>query len=761
MRMPVCICVWADSVLSLLILSLVLFSEARLKGESYSTVTLDAALHQYDTLHMEDISHFSSDHNLEHSVTFRALGRHFRMKLEWDRYILPDDFTAYSVDSKGIRHPYSVDRHAFLHGHLEGQEESSLVTAHLSSRGVLSAVIATPTNIYHIEPSHHYIKEPHPFHMIAYAASHVKQRFNHTAFDYVSPALSPGLPSNHHTSTFKHRKHTDTVAPRSHRLRRQVVDRGNLGGSTCNMVLIADHFSFRLFGGMESTISQLVLLLSSVDKQIYRPTGWFLDLSDNSVSGLGHHAQMVLVQTAPTEDGSDFRAAYNSPDSNLRAGDILDGLRFGPWASFCLAHLFTNRQFPSGLLGLANIASPDDGQTGGICSREFQDFNFDPPRSIIYNTGLSTYNNNGQQMILSEMIRVVGHELGHNWGSHHDPNSEECGNDFLMNEYAQDGSLASHTVFSNCSRRSIGIVLINKGQCFVEPSAVCGDYQVSEGEACDAGREGDRCCTARCTLTEGSVCSDMNSLCCQNCTRADSMVRCRTGPRVSQDCTADTYCDGNDVDCVGTPEPAPNGTRCLEGVCLLTEDDSVSRPQCVPLCETLGLSKCMCEGDEECMVCCEGPQQPCHSISLPLSNGSACESGVCRNGECSPLTQDQVARIWTIIVTLNVRAFKEFIDENVVGFTLIFSLPLWCIGSCLLHWLVDYPKKKRLEKSLDKADVNVSTVFMRMETQIVNKQRSRASEERRALVHHEGMDENVLEIVSEPEDDLPPPQYSV
>ena len=79
---------------------------------------------------------------------------------------------------------------------------------------------------------------------------------------------------------------------------------------------------------------------------------------------------------------------------------------------------------------------------------EFMDFSFEPPQTIIYNTGLSTYNNDGEQMVLSEMIRVVGHELGHNWGSHHDPNTGECGDRFLMNEFAQDGSRDSHMVSS-------------------------------------------------------------------------------------------------------------------------------------------------------------------------------------------------------------------------------------------------------------------------------------------------------------------------
>lgn len=137
------------------------------------------------------------------------------------------------------------------------------------------------------------------------------------------------------------------------------------------------------------------------------------------------------------------------------------------------------------------------------------------------------------------------------------------------------------------------------------------------------------------------------------------------------------------------------------------------------------------------MVCCEGPGRACSPVSeKPLADGSPCQSGVCRavsavttpppplytllcpsltlcvQGECSPLTQDQIARIWTIIVTLNGSALRkqglakhaylirfswyplryfptvQFINENIVGFTLIFSIPVWCIGSCLLYWLV-------------------------------------------------------------------------
>lgn len=93
-------------------------------------------------------------------------------------------------------------------------------------------------------------------------------------------------------------------------------------------------------------------------------------------------------------------------------------------------------------------------------------------------------------------------------------------------------------------------------------------------------------------------------------------------------------------------------------------------------------------------------------------------------GMCSSQTQDVITRFWTIIITLNTSAFSkcgnwwrdiisvwagqwqgvgravcsnlfvlfftigQLIDENIVGFTLIFSIPIWCLGSCLLHWLV-------------------------------------------------------------------------
>lgn len=71
------------------------------------------------------------------------------------------------------------------------------------------------------------------------------------------------------------------------------------------------------------------------------------------------------MRTEPSDNPMD----YNFDQPGLGAGDVLGLMRFGEWSEFCLAHLFTDREFPGGLLGLANIASPSSDQTGGICSQ--------------------------------------------------------------------------------------------------------------------------------------------------------------------------------------------------------------------------------------------------------------------------------------------------------------------------------------------------------------------------------------------------------
>lgn len=45
------------------------------------------------------------------------------MRLDIDQHILTRDFAVYSVDSEGSTQLHDIDQRAFLHGHLQGENQ--------------------------------------------------------------------------------------------------------------------------------------------------------------------------------------------------------------------------------------------------------------------------------------------------------------------------------------------------------------------------------------------------------------------------------------------------------------------------------------------------------------------------------------------------------------------------------------------------------------------------------------------------------------
>ncbi|KAL5503564.1 hypothetical protein EMCRGX_G010532 [Ephydatia muelleri] len=148
------------------------------------------------------------------------------------------------------------------------------------------------------------------------------------------------------------------------------------------------------------------------------------------------------------------------------------------------------------------------------CNHHWRDsfFSSSSGTRIIYNTALSSYTSSSNPLVFVEEVLVTGHEIGHSWGSYHDPaTTPSCSNVFIMNQYAQDGSQPTHKMFSNCSRTSIGAVLSAKAQnCFTGHSWDGGmDYVVTSGEQCDTGLLGDTCYTDACQLRSTAMCRSL------------------------------------------------------------------------------------------------------------------------------------------------------------------------------------------------------------------------------------------------------------
>ncbi|KAL5508984.1 hypothetical protein EMCRGX_G004257 [Ephydatia muelleri] len=230
------------------------------------------------------------------------------------------------------------------------------------------------------------------------------------------------------------------------------------------------------------------------------------------VADLGARDLLVRIMIHTSYSGS----TYNTQEDISDASVLLNKFNTGGdgqekvWDGYCLAHLFTYWVLSNGLLGLSNIASPSATTTGGICSTRLRlllQLIWDPN-----NTALSSYTSSSNPLVFVEEVLVTGHEIGHSWGSYHDPaTTPSCSNVFIMNQCAQDGSQPTYKMFSNCSRTSIGAVLSAKAQnCFtVRETGVCGDYVVTSGEQCDAGLLGDTCWTDACQLRSTAMCRSL------------------------------------------------------------------------------------------------------------------------------------------------------------------------------------------------------------------------------------------------------------
>ena len=62
------------------------------------------------------------------------------------------------------------------------------------------------------------------------------------------------------------------------------------------------------------------------------------------------------------------------PQGDWNSNTLLRHFSHANWTQFCLSYLFTSERFSDGRLGVAYIASPTLGLTGGICSESRQSF---------------------------------------------------------------------------------------------------------------------------------------------------------------------------------------------------------------------------------------------------------------------------------------------------------------------------------------------------------------------------------------------------
>jgi disintegrin and metalloproteinase domain-containing protein 10 len=460
------------------------------------------------------------------------------------------------------------------------------------------------------------------------------------------------------------------------------------------------------------------------------------------IRGLKFIVQRLRINDTAACEGS-RRASNPFCQPNIDVSNFLNLNSQFNHNDFCLAYIFTYRDFSGGTLGLAWVASTS-GASGGICEKyksyteNVNGRQVQTKRSL--NTGIITFVNYNSRVPPKVSELTLAHEIGHNFGSPHDfpadcrPGGPQ-GN-FIMFQSATSGERSNNNKFSSCSIRNISSVLHailaadSKDNCFeVDNGPFCGNKIVEEGEECDCGYNAqectEQCCVPRevsvdidyggsrsCQRIRGKECSPSEGPCCSDdCSFAGREKLCRQ----ETECSHQQTCDATQASC---PEPAPkpnmtecnNGTQvCMNGKCGGSICMKYLMEECFLTAKTGAKPEDMCE------VACQQRDQPStcrrtseipemrHMSGLKLRPGSPCNEflGYCDVFQrCRPVdAEGPLARLKnTLLNQRTLTTIRQWAITHwwacalfAIGFMMLMYVFIEC---CAVHTPTSNPKKR-------------------------------------------------------------------
>ena len=325
------------------------------------------------------------------------------------------------------------------------------------------------------------------------------------------------------------------------------------------LLIANDHTQLARVGGDRAAAQEHALLVANGVKEIYGTMDLQICVTLVAVYSFSSAAEEGALNTPASETIDEYLNRW----SDWRAANSVQG--FGGVASVDLRNdngvILTNVDRSGSTQGL--------GWVGTMCRSRLS-------------TSVVEENRNGIWQYTAE---TLAHEMGHNFGSHHDgvgeaSNCDEsafimaavgCGNcgftsfkawSSCSHTYIQDTLQGLQNTPSNClvNNPRTPVCGSGEGNC-----ASCGDFIVSGDEECDVGPAGSSLCygsdaASPCTFRPGVVCSDGE--CCDTSTGQYKAAGnlCRAS---MHQCDLADYCSGSSATCDGDVFKA-DGTPCTE-----------------------------------------------------------------------------------------------------------------------------------------------------------------------------------------------------